>query len=196
MLKCDPKAFTSTESYTLTFSLTWWDLSDHDFTYLENFAALGTIFVAFSDKFFDSWHRLPPLQNLAAIFTSNCDVVGEINLFPPELPSLQELVFTNDLLDDTSAASLLDWFLSTSSDTRDIRMDLSMNALTVVPSQLSAFSNLQRVYMSDNSFGNLSAGSFNFLPSAAIQAVDVSYCRVEAIEPGAFAGRLRLRAVN
>lgn len=109
---------------------------------------------------------------------------------PPELPSLQELKFKNDLLDDSSVAIMLDRLHPTSLNSVTL-IELSTNQLTTIPSQLSSFSSLQTVHLNANFFRHLPSGSFNFHPSAPIQRVDVSNCRVEVIEPGAFIGAFK-----
>lgn len=191
MLTCSPKAFTSTEAFTRVFSLAGWDLSAHDYTYVENFNRIQYLFISFSDGFFDSWHRLPPLRSLNGMDVFNCKVTGVIKLFPPMQRSLKELVFTEDLLDDTSVASILDWLLSSPSNSTVWNIDFSMNQLTVIPLQLSLFPRLHGSYMADNFIKRLPADSFNFHPSTAIQTVDLKNCLVEMIEPGAFAGALK-----
>lgn len=184
---CSPQAFTSTEATTEIFHFSGWDLSEHDFTYLKNFIRLRSILIVSCNGFFYSWHTLPPLPNWQTLLVQSCNNIGYIDKFPPQQRLLKEVKFLDDLLDDASAASILDWLLLFSSN-RAERIGFLTNLLTTIPSQLSSFSRLTAVYMNNNIFSHLPAGSFNFHPSAPIQFVDLTSCKVETIEPGAFSG--------
>lgn len=150
--------------------------------------------VGYSDGIFDSWQRLPLLQNLQLIHLTNCQNLGDSNLFPPALPSLQELAIKASFLDDASVASILDGLLSTPYSTQLSRMELSSNLLTVVPSQISSFPNLGQVKLRENFFAHLPAGAFNFYWRAF--NIDLSDCEVKTVEQGAFIGELELYAGN
>lgn len=199
MLTCHPNAFTSTKAKTQTFVLSEWDLSDHNFNYLENFDLLNYLLISYSDGFFNSWQSLPPLRELATLSVTHCqNVMGDLITFPSEVPirSLMYVTFTDDLLDDTSVAAIFKWFYPTLSQGLN-SIDISNNRLTTIPSEISLFSSLWKVSMSGNNFRLLPSGSFNFHPnSAVIQQVDVSNCSVEVIEPGAFTGEYYVRALS
>lgn len=183
-LRMDKDAFRSSRDYAIGFVTFYCDWSQQlDLQFLDGFHSLTILELGLATDI-QAIGRLPTLPALTKLHVM--DSTGLVE-FPDLSPaSLQALFLNGNQMDDALAARMLNSVISTPT-TRLFTLRLNSNRLTKIPiEQIASFPEIQNLYIDDNYFPVLPAGSFN-LPFP-VNVLSLSSCSIETIEPGAFVG--------
>ena len=92
--------------------------------------------------------------------------------------------------DDAAAGTILTEILYDTTISPTSRLDLSYNALTIVPAEVRYFKELNFVYLVSNQIDTVPTGSFDFAPSPTIRPIEIylSLNPLGNVENGAFKG--------
>ncbi len=134
---------------------------------------------------------LPPLPSLNSLTLQFNTGMDELVNFPTLTHGLKRFELwgskpSNKVLNDEIAGRVLDWILTSSSNTLEEISLVRMTQLNHVPRQMTHFKTLRRVWMSENDISVVKTGSFLFaLPVSTLYLMDN---KIREIEPNAFQG--------
>ncbi|KAI9554619.1 hypothetical protein GHT06_019892 [Daphnia sinensis] len=187
-LTIDADAFRPSSDLTFFFFTAGCDLNLLDFaSFLDGFLSLTTIFISQSSNVqgIQNLPALPNLDQLIVTYTTGLEKVTDFSRLGNV--QLRRLLLNGNQLSDQMADNILNAMASSSSAASSLEMLwLASNQLTRVPAQLTSFSRLIQLDLSNNSFPVLSSGSFSF--NAPVDYLYLESNTINSIEPGAFQG--------
>lgn len=187
-LAIDADAFRPSSGLTFFFFTAGCDLTLLDFaSFLDGFLSLATIFISQSSNVqgIQNLPALPSLDQLIVTYTTGLEKVTDFSGLGNV--QLRRLLLNGNQLSDQMADNILNSVASSSSAAGALEMLwLANNQLTRVPTQLTSFSRMIQLDLSNNSFPVLSSGSFSF--NAPVDYLYLESNTINSIEPGAFQG--------
>lgn len=187
-LAIDADAFRPSSDLTFFFFTAGCDLTLLDFaSFLDGFLSLATIFISQSSNVqgIQNLPALPSLDQLIVTYTTGLEKVTDFSRLGNV--QLRRLLLNGNQLSDQMADNILNSVASSSSAAGALEMLwLASNQLTRVPTQLTSFSRMIQLDLSNNSFPVLSSGSFSF--NAPVDYLYLESNTINSIEPGAFQG--------
>ena len=184
----DRDAFLATASETSIVYISNCDLSLLDFAWLDGFNKLTSLsFYESSNLHQASWTSLPILNRLSKLSINFCKGLNE-RFDPPVITSLREIQLEGNGLLDQPMGRLLNWVLISSAESLT-KLQMSMNLLTRVPTQIASFKNLNYldIHGQENGTGMLvTKGSLSF--QSPVKYIYAAVNGISTIEPGAFEG--------
>ncbi|XP_057376103.1 phospholipase A2 inhibitor beta-like [Daphnia carinata] len=186
-LTIDADAFRPSSDLTFFFFTAGCDLNLLDFTsFLDGFLSLTTVFISQSSNVqgIQNLPALPSLNQLIVTYTTGLEKITDFSRLGNV--QLRRLLLNGNQLDDQMADNILNAMASSSAATALEMLWLASNQLTRVPAQLSSFSRLIQLDLSNNSFPVLSSGSFSF--NAPVDYLYLESNTINSIEPSAFQG--------
>ncbi|KZS13262.1 uncharacterized protein LOC123472400 [Daphnia magna] len=187
-LAIDADAFRPSSGLTFFFFTAGCDLTLLDFaSFLDGFLSLATIFISQSSNVqgIQNLPALPSLDQLIVTYTTGLEKVTDFSGLGNV--QLRRLLLNGNQLSDQMADNILNSVASSSSAAGALEMLwLASNQLTRVPTQLTSFSRMIQLDLSNNSFPVLSSGSFSF--NAPVDYLYLESNTINSIEPGAFQG--------
>lgn len=189
-LKIHRYAFRSSRNYTRALKLAYCDLSTLDFSFLEEFTQLEILHITHSVSVHQAdWSSLTRLPKFSTLYIESCRINGWTK-FPKLASVLRKMSLFWDDIDDSTMDRILDWLLSTSSETLQ-ELYITLNALTRFPVKISSFKNL-RIACLTNQVGYSSGISFlpsgSYVSSNSLKRLELRDCGIRYIQPGAFSG--------
>ncbi len=192
-LQVDPNAFQSTKNYTKYFQMDTIECGLLDLKFLSGFDRLTKLTFT---NIYDIQHCLPSLPSLPSLTSLNisfCTGMNEIFGFPPLTNGLEEILFRGSEKDpdrsfnDETVDRVMDWIVSSSSETLEEMKLVMMKKVTQVPRHLASFKALERFWLHNNNISKIKSGELSF-SSSAVSLINLAGNELEEIEPGAFQG--------
>lgn len=183
-LQMDDNAFRLSRDYADTFLTFYCDFSEQpNLQFLAGFNTVKLIEIGLATNL-QAIGSLPTLPALTTLHVM--DSTGLVE-FPNLSPAVLQTLFLNgNQLGDIMVATLLDSIILTST-IRLFTLRLNSNQLTRVPTQqINSLPELGNLYLDDNSFPVLEAGSLTF--SFPVTTLSLSSASITTIEPGTFQG--------
>ena len=187
-LAIDADAFRSSSDYAFFFFSAGCDLSQLDFSsVLNSFVKLSTIFISQSSnvKGIQNLPTLPSLKQLAITYSTGLEQISDFSRLG--LIQLKRFWLNGNQLGDEIIDIILNAIASSPSASTSLEMLwLTSNQLTQIPTQLSSFSQLTQLDLSNNSFPVIPSGSFIF--KAPVDYLYLESDSISSIDPDAFQG--------
>lgn len=187
LILIDPDGFSFTKDYTTILTITKCDLSLLRFEFLTYFDRLQNLVIRNARNLYQTnFVQIPtplPSSSLNSITITECPDVNKLTGFP-SVPLAEVALSSNNLYDD-DMSSILDSLLMPTRDTLT-SLDLAINRLSFVPTQIVQFTRLQQVYLDQNKIINIPAGAFNFPTGVNFS---LNFGEISIVEPGAFEGK-------
>ena len=186
-LKINPDAFSFSRDFTQFFSIQSCDLSSLEFSFLKDFKNLQKLAIYSSaNVHIADWNSLPPLPSLNWLFEiAASPTLNDWTQFPILVEGLVFAQFSeNDICDETMSR-MLQWLLDSPSIGTLQDLDLSGNALTYIPQEISLFKQLVFLNLKMNRFIALHT------PFKIPKSISYAYLHsnnIEFIKPGSFKG--------
>lgn len=144
-----------------------------------------------SSNLYEYFASLPPgfqTEILHVTKSKNLNLIDSVEKLPKVVSGLSEFqVDDNKELMDTTIDLLLEWLLSTEIRGTLLKLWLYRNGLKKIPIQIWRFNTLQGFRFDNNVLSIIKQGElkFSFVPLE----INMNFCGIEKIEPGAFQGR-------
>ena len=188
-LVIDPLAFRSSQNSLTGFFLEFFDFGlQKDFNFLNGFNNLEDLIISQITNL-TAFQYLPPLPSLQYLSVRNCP--SELNQiqFPDLSPAkLKALSLNDNEISDHKADEIVAKLAASSSAESLVSLDLSLNSLTRIPSQVgSSFPNLRTVYLIGNSISHIPPSSLTF--TYPLMSINFHSNSIKRIESGAFQGK-------
>ena len=183
-LNVDKDAFHLSRDYSTGFLTFYCDWSQQpDIEFLVGFSNLTILEIGLATDI-QAIGRLPSLPALTKLHVM--DSTGLVE-FPDLSPARLHVLFLNgNQMNNTMAAMMLESIKATPS-IRLFTLRLNQNRLTRIPTEhLALFPELTNIYLDENDFPVLTAGSF--ISSFPVTTLSLSSSSINLIEPGTFQG--------
>lgn len=190
-LKIHPDAFRSTRNYTTLLEIEYYDMSQLNMAFLTGFNQLGSMFFGNVFNLPQGLSSLPPLPSLWRMYIGpGCTGLEDwLAPFPKLARGLEDLHLMGQRLDEAAIGRILYWLLESSTNTLST-LTLDGQQMAMVPTQISSFTKLSNLEMIGNSAPfTLQSRSLTF--TSDIRWVEMSYSKIDYIEPGAFQGIIK-----
>lgn len=192
-LRIHPDAFRPSRNYTRLVKITYCDLSRLNFSFLEGFTQLNTLYIANSVKVHQAgWGSLKNLPNLSTLYIQRFRVNGW-KTFPRLDNGLKKVVFCLGDVEDATMDRILHWLTSTFSETLQ-GLYLNSDSLTRFPVQIALFKQLEDAFLSSQAGYNIGISFLangSYVRSESLRNLDLVKCGIKYIEPGAFLGEIK-----
>ena len=192
-LQVDPDAFRSSRNVTYRIAISYCDLTGFSFEFLRGFQRLTTIELnSDANVQLAHWDSLPHLIIFDQLAITFCTGLDELPIVLRDFTSkdgFSRIVLSGNEIGDEAMDKILQQ-RGLNSPSTSLILDLGNNALTRIPPSLASFKNLDQLHLDHNPIKIIPAGLIN-----PVRLLDMFYCDVEFIEPGALKG-LNIFAYN
>ena len=185
-----PKTFRSCRNISKHFIIDSLDMSKMNLSFLTGFHLLTKL--ELSNVINSHLLNLPLLPNLKELIVSNTTELNKWTNFSIYLSGLEKLILERNRLSHEEVDLILKWIASSGPTRKTLNyLDLSGNALTLIPGEINFFNGLQSLILDNQlepGFGVVPAFSLSF--RRPVNFLNLSSCHITDIQPGAFQGNL------
>ena len=185
-LSIDPEAFRLSRNYTQDVSLTKFSLTNSSLSFLVGFNQLKKLVLKKCSNF--QLLEIPTLDNLTELWIEDCTGVNAWTNFPHLTSGLTFLGLPNVGISDLQADRIFHWLLKGPSKETLWWITLTNNFLTRVPNHIEFFTKMRSIDLSGQIPPGFISLSKLVLPASLYFEINLAFCFISSIEPGAFQG--------
>lgn len=185
-LRIDVYAFRASRNALKQFSIQYCDLKFLNFSFLAGFELLEDLNFINSSGIYASFSTVPRLC-LTRLSFNEMPSFAMLKEFPPLYCGLASFTLTDSEIDDIFMDLVLTWIANTSKDTLT-SVDISKNALSHIPREISKFENLEYLNVQVQTNSHLRSFQPSLIINSKLQFTSIASCGIQSIEPGTFQG--------